>query len=208
MAVIHNTELKSPKMKLFYITIIFLLSVGLVIQFIPLFLMITGAFKTNAELMQIPPVWIPKTWNFKEIFDIFSMYNMTRNFLNTVILCGGVIIVQVTISALAAYSLSKLKPKFGNAVLLFFLATMMFSPQALMFPLYIMMTNVPFIHVNLINTKLAYILATAAWAYAIFLFKGFFDNTPTALIEAAKIDGASSIKIFTSILLPLSKPIF
>jgi multiple sugar transport system permease protein len=80
--------------------------------------------------------------------------------------------------ALAAYSLSKLKPKLGKTILLFFVGTMMISPQALMFPTYIMMAKLPIIHISLINNYWSYIMISTAWAYSVFLFKGFFDSLP------------------------------
>ncbi|MEN6313144.1 MAG: carbohydrate ABC transporter permease [Clostridiaceae bacterium] len=118
------------------------------------------------------------------------------------------IMVQVTISSLAAYSLSKLKPKGHNYVLLFFVGTLMISEQTLLFPTYIMMYDFPLIHVNLINSFIAPVLAWSAWGWAIFLFKGFFDSVPNELMESARIDGANNLYIFGKIILPLSKPVF
>ena len=114
-----------------------------------------------------------------------------------------VIIVQVSTSAMAAYSLSKLKPKCGEAVYMLMLGTMMFSGTALMFPTYIMMSKI-----GLIGNKFAVVLSLSAWAYSVILFRGFFDGIPKDLIEAGYIDGANKFQTLIHVMLPLSKPIF
>ena len=93
--------------------------------------------------------------------------------------------------------------KQASALLLFFIGTMMISNQATIIPLYLMMSNF-----QLINTFWSIILPFSAWGWTIFLFKNFFDTLPDELFEAAKIDGASYIKVFTRLVIPLSKPVF
>lgn len=169
--------------------------------------MITNAFKDDREIIKLPPTFIPEHFFWNGFAETFNKYHLWDNIMNTLILCGGIILIQVTISALAAYSLSKLKPKFGKTILLLFVGSMMISGQALMFPLYIMMSDFPVLHVNLINNFWSYILPGTSWGYTLFLFKGFFDDLPNELIEAARIDGASDINIFSRIVLPLSESV-
>jgi multiple sugar transport system permease protein len=116
--------------------------------------------------------------------------------------------VQVPISALGAYALSKLRLKGSNVLLLFFIGTMMISNQATIIPTYLMMFNFPLTHWNLINSLWSVILAFSAWGWAVFLFKNFFDSLPSAIFEAARIDGAGNLTIFLRIVFPLSLPVF
>ncbi len=190
-----------------YAVIISLLIIGIPLQVFPYFWMVTNAFKSNLEIMKLPPTVLPEHVFLQGVADTFRKYSLWNNILNTMILCGGIIASQVTISALAAYSLSKLKPKYSRTILLFFVGSMMISAQALMFPLYIMMVDFPLIHVSLINNFLAYILPGTSWGYTLFLFKGFFDGLPNELLESARIDGAGPLYIFTRIVLPLSLPV-
>ena len=122
------------------------------------------------------------------------------------LLCVGVILLQVTISTLAAYALSMLRPKGSKWVMSFFLGTMMINSQALAWPTYIMFTN--FFGMRLIDNLWSLILSFSAWAWAIFILKSFFDGIPKDLLESARIDGASSARILWSIVMPLSKPVF
>jgi multiple sugar transport system permease protein len=101
---------------------------------------------------------------------------------------------------------------------LFFLATMMLPAILLFLPLFLMMQNfplptIPFTSiklpgVNIMNTYWALILPHAAWAFSILLFRGFFDQLPDELFQAARMDGASELVIFGRIAFPLSGPIY
>lgn len=203
MAIIQNVELKTCKGKLIYTCIFIFLVIGTFIQIYPFFWMIMGTFKSDNELISAIPSLFPEKWSIEAYIQTFAKYNLWNNILNTIVLCASMVALQVGNSAIAAYSLSKMRPRFGKQILLFFLATMMFSGTVLLFPLYIMMSQM-----NLIGSKLALVLSSSVWAYSIYLFKSFFDNVPAALTESAKVDGASSIRTFFTIIIPLSKPIF
>ena len=202
MSVIQDIELKSKKGKKLYIGIFILLSLMVIIQFFPMLWMFIGTFKTDPELTSTIPTMFPETWKFSNYKEAFERYDVWKNLWNTVYIIVMSLVIQLTNSIFSAYALSVMKPKIGNAVQMAFLATMMFSGTALMFPLYIQMTQM-----GLIGSKWALILSSSVWAYSIIWFKSFFDNIPRDLFEAAKIDGANDLQILGRIVLPLSKPI-
>ena len=155
----------------------------------------------------------------KELWTNFSQGSVPRWFINSLVYAFGVIALQLTISALTGYALSRLWPrKMAYWLELFFLATMMLPAILLFLPLVLMMQNfplptVPFTSiklpgVNLMNSYWAMILPHAAWAFSILLFRGFFDQLPDELFQAARIDGASELTIFWRVALPLSGAIF
>ncbi len=123
--------------------------------------------------------------------------------LNTVILVLMHVLIQITVNPLAAYALSRYRPRYGNKLLLFFIATMAFPPTVGMIPQFLMLK-----HFGLLNTYWAIVLPMSAQGYFIFLLKGFFDSLPREMFEAAKIDGASEIRMFYQIAVPVCKPIF
>ncbi len=207
MSAIHTTEMKKGVGGFIYTTITLILIIGIPLQIFPYFWMFSNSFKNDLEIIKLPPTFIPHVFNFSGFGETFSKYHLWDNLMNTFILCGSIMLIQVSISAIAAFSLSKLRPRFSQQFLLFFIGTMMISAQALMFPLFIMMADLPIIHISLINNFWSYILASSAWGYTLFLFKGFFDGLPNELMEAAKIDGASNTTIFAKIALPLSLPV-
>lgn len=203
MAVIQNIERKKGKGKWVSRLITGLLCIGIPIQIFPYVWMALNSFKSSAEITTYPLSFLPREWYFDGVLQIFDRYNLGHNLYNTAFIVIAVLLIQVPTSAMAGYSLSKMRPKYGNLVLLFILGTMMISGQALMFPLYIMVANL-----GLLNTKLSVILSSCTSAYAVYLFKGFFDGIPKELQESAVIDGAGNLRIVANIIAPLSKPVF
>jgi multiple sugar transport system permease protein len=126
---------------------------------------------------------------------------------NTFYYAFGALIFQLVFDTAAAYSLSKLRPKFGNVILGMMLVTLMIPALVLIIPQYVTVIDVPILHISLLDSPFAIILPTVANAFNIFLLKRFFDSIPEDLMAAARIDGASSIRTLWSIILPMSRPI-
>ena len=125
-----------------------------------------------------------------------------RALWNTAILVLLTIAVTLTVNPLAAYALSRFQLRATPKILLFLLATMAFPPEVAMIPSFLLLRNL-----GLLNTFGALVLPGLANGFSIFLLKGFFDSLPRELYEAASIDGASELRMFTTITLPLTKPI-
>lgn len=201
MAVIQDVEIKRKK---WIIVLIYaVLGIGLIIQFAPITWMFLGTFKSNQELMAAVPTIMPTKWKFSNYTEAFKSLNLWKNIFNTVIMCLSIIVLQTVTSTLAAYSLSKIKPKCSGFLYMLILGTQMFSTIALLFPTYILMVKL-----GLIGNKISWMLTSSAWAYAIVLYKSFFDNIPRDLMEAARIDGAGNFRIILNIILPLAKPVY
>ncbi|MCX8093849.1 MAG: carbohydrate ABC transporter permease [Candidatus Goldbacteria bacterium] len=144
---------------------------------------------------------------FKKAWEIvpFSLY-----FFNSFFVSLSVVFVQIIISAMAAYSLSKLKPSIYQIVLILFLSTVLIPFETIAIPLYLTLKDfsLPGIFsTNLINTYWALILPPIANAVNIFIFKSFFDKLPNDFLESARVDGCSELRIFYNIVIPISKPI-
>ncbi len=121
----------------------------------------------------------------------------------TVIYCFLAILTTLIVNPLCAYALSRYNLSYGNAVLLFLLATMSFPGEISLIQNFLLLKQF-----HLLNTYAALILPGAASGYSIFLLKGFFDSLPRELYEAGTLDGASELRMFWTITLPLSRPIF
>jgi multiple sugar transport system permease protein len=138
--------------------------------------------------------------NYNTVIKFILMKN--KAVTNTFILVMATVVTQLTIQPLAAYALSRFKLSYGHWILLFFLATMAFPAEVAMIPNFLLIKEL-----RLLNTYWALILPGMASGMGIFLLKGFFDSLPMELYESASIDGASELRIFWNITLPLSKPI-
>jgi multiple sugar transport system permease protein len=191
----------------FYYGILFVLFVGILFQVFPFLWLISSSLKDSAEIYALPPRIIPTVWHFDTYPNMLDLVPFFDYVKNSLVLCIGTILINLAISTTAAYSLSILKPRFGRVILLFFLASMMVPFEATLIPMFVMMVDFPIGHHNFINTFWALWLPFSAWALVIYLTKIAFDRIPRDLVDAARIDGASDLRIYVQIVLPLSRPI-
>jgi len=173
----------------------------------PLYWMVTGAMKTGEEFARIPPTFVPSSVSFDSYRQAWTMMNLDRFLLNTLQYAAGAWAFTMAFDVAAAYALSKLRPRFGNVILMGMLATLMIPPTVILLPAYLTVKDVPIVRLDLLNTPWAIWLPAVANGFNIFLLKRFFDAIPTALLEAAQVDGASPLRILWSIVLPVSRPI-
>jgi multiple sugar transport system permease protein len=125
-----------------------------------------------------------------------------RGVTNTVIYCGGAVLIALIVNPLCAYGLSRFRLPWATSVLLFLLATMAFPAEVVLIPNFLLLKQL-----GLLNTFWALILPGAASGYSIFLLKGFFDSLPKELYEAGMLDGAGEAVLFRYVTFPLSRPI-
>lgn len=144
--------------------------------------------------------WTLATRNFINVFN--EMILQGRPFLNTVVFVTLAMLTALLVMPLGAYALSRFKLPGTYRILLILLATTAFPPMVGMIPQFLMLR-----HLGLLNTFIALILPIAINGYWVFLLKGFFDSLPSELYEAARIDGASEMRMFFQITMSLSKPI-
>ena len=121
----------------------------------------------------------------------------------TLIYCLLAVLTTLVVNPLCAYALSRYNLPYGSGVLLFLLATMSFPSEVSLIQNFLLLKQL-----GLLNSFAALILPGAASGYSIFLLKGFFDSLPHELYEAGTLDGASELRMFWTITLPLSRPIF
>ncbi|MDZ4182800.1 MAG: carbohydrate ABC transporter permease, partial [Candidatus Cloacimonadaceae bacterium] len=138
--------------------------------------------------------------NYVMVLD--QMLNDARSLRNTLIYCLLSILMAITVNPLAAYALSRFKPRFGYQMIMLFMLTMAFPAMVMGIPNFLMLKRL-----NMLNTFWALILPAAADGYFIFLLKGFFDSLPRELYESARLDGAGEFRLFWQFTLYLSKPI-
>lgn len=174
---------------------------------VPLLWMVLGAMKTAPELARNPPTLLPETFGVGAYAEAWDFMDLAKYFTNTLIVVLGAWLLQLAVQLPAAFALSKLRPVLGKWILALMLATLMLPASALLVPTYLAITDVPLVNVNLVNSPAAIWLPAAANAFTIYLLKRFFDQIPTELLDAARIDGVGSVGTMVRIVLPLSRPI-
>jgi multiple sugar transport system permease protein len=173
----------------------------------PLYWMVTGALKSGQEIAQTPPTLFPQDPQPQNYADAWNNLDLAKLLFNTFYYAAGALLFQLVLDTAAAYSLSKLRPVFGNAILGLMLATLMIPAMVLIVPQYVTVIDLPILHINLLDSPFAIWLPLVANAFNIFLLKRFFDSIPEDLMAAALMDGATPLRTLWSIILPMSRPI-
>ncbi|MGW5738472.1 MULTISPECIES: carbohydrate ABC transporter permease [Streptomyces] len=205
---ISPAQLARPRGKVLYWTAFTVVTVLFTLVFIgPLYWMVTSGLKSPQEFAQTPPTLVPDAVHPQNYADAWGVMDLARLLFNTLYYAFGALAFQLVFDVAAAYSLSKLRPVFGKAILGMMLLTLMIPATVLVVPQYLTVLDVPVVERNLINSPWAIWLPSVTNAFNIFLLKRFFDSIPRELLDAAAIDGASSLRTLRSVVLPLSRPI-
>jgi multiple sugar transport system permease protein len=205
---ISESQLRRGRGKAVYWLLLAGVVVGFTLIFIgPLYWMVTGALKSGTEIAQTPPTLFPRDPQPQNYSDAWSRLNLAKLLFNTFYYAFGALLFQLVLDTAAAYALSKLRPRFGNAILGLMLVTLMIPAMVLIIPQYVTVIDLPFVHISLLDSPFAIWLPTVANAFNIFLLKRFFDSIPEDLMAAAVMDGATPLRTLWSIVLPMSRPI-
>lgn len=177
------------------------------LMLLPVVYTVNNAFKPLEELTRFPPTFIVQNPTLKNFTDLFSFLNETtmpfmRYFFNTVFLTAVVSVLRIITSSLCAYSLAKIPFPGANVIFNIIVFSLMFSAAVTGTPNYIIMSKL-----GLIDTYAGMMLPQIASTMGFYLMKQFMhSNVPDQLLEAARIDGASELKVFFKIAMPLLKP--
>lgn len=173
------------------------------IFFLPLYWTIVTSLKGKTEIYGTPPTLIPKAPTIENYIKIFMLDNgLYRGYLmNSLVITGITICIVVFVSVLAGYAFSKLHIKGKSFFLACILAAIMIPFQALLNPLYSIMSKL-----HLLNTipSMVLIYATFQSPFCIYMMKNAFDMVPDSLLESARLDGAGAFAVFRKICLPLT----
>ncbi|MFB8267235.1 carbohydrate ABC transporter permease [Streptomyces sp. NPDC055955] len=173
----------------------------------PMYWMVSGGLKTTQEFVKAPPTLVPTSVHPGNYGDAWRVMDLAKLLGNTLYYAFGALAFQLVLDVAAAYSLSKLRPLFGNVILAMMLATLMIPATVLVVPQYLTVLDVPVFERNLLNSPWVIWLPSVTNAFNIFLLKRFFDSIPQELLDAASIDGASALRTLRSVVLPISRPI-
>ncbi|GJN65967.1 MAG TPA: carbohydrate ABC transporter permease [Candidatus Faecalibacterium intestinipullorum] len=188
---------QSQGYKIFVIIVLALLAVFFIF---PLYWILTGSLKDAITINAQKPQWFPLNPTLDNYVRLFQQPAI-QWLLNTIIIAVAAMALTCITAALAGYALAK-KRFFGQTVLFSLLVCAMALPkQVIVIPLLQEMSAL-----GLNNNLLAVILPTVGWPFGIFLMKQFSETIPTEMLEAARIDGASEVRTFVSIVFPMVKP--
>jgi len=168
----------------------------------PLYWMVVVALSSRAELLGGTLRLWPRELTAANFERVFSSFPVGTWVSNSVAIAGVTAVITVVTSLLGGYAFAHLRFRGSGLLFVAALATLMIPVQVIMVPLFRLVTAL-----ELYGTYWAVILPTAASAFGIFLARQSMLGIPRDLVDAARIDGAGHLRIFTAVVLPLSKPL-
>ncbi|MBW5444809.1 ABC transporter permease subunit [Cohnella sp. CFH 77786] len=183
------------------------LSVIAVVTLFPIYWMFMSSLRAESEMFRYTElswkVFLPVDWtlaNFKDIF-LDPEKPFTRYMINTFIMAGTVTAAGLLINSAAAFAFAKLRFPFKRLVLVVFLSTLAIPPEVVMVPQYLIIRDM-----HALNTFAGLIMPSIVWVFGIFMLTQFFADIPRDILDAARIDGSSWLRIYTRIVLPGAVP--
>lgn len=172
----------------------------LIVWLFPFFWMVVTSLKYENEVVTRTFTLLPANPTLSNYIKAFSSTNILHWLLNSLFVSAVTMALTVAVDAPIAYALAKIKFPGRNILFWTVMAGMMVPFQVLIVPLYLQFNSY-----GLINTLIVALLPRVALPIGIFILKQFFDGIPDALEEAAFIDGAGRLTIFSRIIIPLGK---
>jgi ABC-type glycerol-3-phosphate transport system permease component len=178
------------------------LLLGSAVFALPFIWMVSTSLKSDRQIFAWPPVWIPNpmVWgNYPAVFDYAPLH---KYFLNTMVIASAQVLGAIITCSLAAYAFSRVRAPGRDVIFTVMISQMMIPGVVTLVPLYILFAKLEWIDTFLPLT----IPALLGSPFYIFMLRQFFLTLPMELEEAALIDGASRLRVWWTIILPLSKP--
>ena len=174
---------------------------AVVVALAPIVWMVSTSLKPEGQILSAVPHWIPETWTLENFRQVLAKYAFIRWTANSVIVTVIATAIVVVLDAMAGYALARFAFP-GSGVIYATIISMLLVPiQVTVIPLFVL-----FAEWRMLDTFQALILPTTANVTGVFLMRQFFLNIPAELEEAARIDGAGDLQVFSRVVLPLSRP--
>jgi multiple sugar transport system permease protein len=176
--------------------------VGAFIMVLPFLWMVSTSLKTQADVLkQFPPRLIPTTFMISNYSTALTSMPFDRFYFNSLFVSSAVTIVQLFTSSLAAFAFARLRFRGRDILFFFYLIGLMIPFPVLLVPNFLIIRQLGWY-----DSYLALIVPPAFSAFSIFLLRQYYRGLPMEYDEAARIDGASSLRIWWNIILPNSTP--
>ena len=210
-------KIGSNRSKAYRVVCLILMIILAILFTFPLYWILTGAFKTPQDIYAQTPSWWPTAWtldNFSKLFTrrsapLFEIGGFAgptvpgaiRWLINTVFMAVAAMLLTCLTATMAGYALAK-KRFIGRALIFSLIVCAMALPkQVILIPLLKEMSTL-----KLWDTLWAVIFPTVGWPFGVFLMKQFSESIPGEILEAARVDGSSEWRTFSTIVMPMVKP--
>jgi sn-glycerol 3-phosphate transport system permease protein len=163
--------------------------------------MVSTSFKTLPEIVRAPTAPLPSGLNLEAYGAVFEAMPLGRYYWNTTVMAVGIAVIQLLVALPAGYALAKLRFSGRAVAFALVIATLLIPAQVRFVPVFVLLADV-----GLANTMTALILPFGVSAFGTFLIRQALLSVPDSLIEAARMDGASEVRIIYGLLPPILLP--
>ncbi len=179
----------------------FLILFAAVFILIPIYWIISGAFKQQVDIFQLKLLFTPTLENFKIIFK--SPYNLLDKLFNSTVVAFSTVVVAIPLATIAAYSFSRFRLTGERIMFVMILSTQFVPAVVIVLPFFILFRDL-----GILDTKLSLVLVNLSliMPFAIWMIKGFIDGIPLDTEEAALVDGSNRIQVIKNVVLPMALP--
>lgn len=198
---VRRNSPQARRRRLVSATLLVVVAASTLVLMLPILIIVFTAFKPVAEVNAYPPTLLPGQWTLDNFARIFTELPFARLIANSFVFAGGVTLFALVFDSLAAYALARLDFRGNKILLIAIIASLMIPFQATLIPIYQLVSDLGWV-----NSYAGLIAPRAADAFGIFFLRQFFLSLPRDLDNAARIDGASELRIFRSIVLPNAVP--
>jgi ABC-type glycerol-3-phosphate transport system permease component len=175
---------------------------GAIVVFFPFFWMAVTSLKTPPEIQRVPLSIAPDSWlHFANYVEVFKREPFLRYLLNSALVATVAAVSSVVVSSLAGFGFAKYRFPGRDVFFLAIVGILMVPFQSVVVPLYVWMNEF-----GLIDTYAGIVMPDLVSVFGVFLMRQAIEVIPNDYIDAARIDGASDIRIFFSVVLPSVKP--
>ena len=162
---------------------------------LPFLYMFLASFKPALEIIKMPPTFLPRKFTLLNYATVFERLRFWRYFINSVITSGGITALAVFSSSLAGFVFTKFKFPGRELVFVLFLAGLMIPFSIIVMPLYLLISKA-----GMQNSYFGLILPLCVSPFGIFLMRQFMEGIPNDMVEAARMDGANNMWIYSRVM--------
>lgn len=190
--------LRHPSRLLIYLALV----VGALIMIGPFLFMVSTAFQPDTYVLSIPPTIVPPHPTFQNFIDVWSGQDFARYFLNSFIVAASSTAITVLFSSMLAFAFARYSFPGRSTIFYCMLVTLMLPTLVLIIPQFVLAKNL-----HLLNSLQGLIAVySAGIPLYVFMLRGFFEDIPQEIADAAAIDGAGIWRLYWNVMLPLARP--
>lgn len=178
------------------------LVIGAIATIIPLLWMVSASLMPQGEATSFPPRLVPSHVTFEHYRSLFTRLSIGRAFFNSMLVACIATLLSLIFNSMAGYAFAKLRFRGRDRLFALLVGALAIPAQVAMLPLFLMLKSM-----GLVNTYAGVLIPYMATIYGIFLVRQFMVAIPDDLLAAARIDGASELRIYFSIVLPVARPV-